>query len=225
MPPNLPPLLAACLTLAIAFTHSHSSDGNSAIGSFTDARDGKNYKTVKIGEQTWMAENLNYKANGSLCYNHNESYCEKYGRLYNWDEAMKVCPDEWHLPTSSDWYNLTQIAGDRYIAYSKLRARSDWTDSIRYKATDDFSFSALPGGFRCADSSYVKSVGGRFINIGNNGVWWSATVNKYGIPLYRYMSQLTTAFSEGYQLMSPNDNINEISFHKSMRFSVRCVKD
>ena len=75
--------------------------------SLTDSRDGKTYKTVKIGEQVWMAENLNYKAMGSFCYEDDASFCEQYGRLYTWDVAQNVCPDGWRLPSESEWGALT----------------------------------------------------------------------------------------------------------------------
>ncbi|MCL2281697.1 MAG: fibrobacter succinogenes major paralogous domain-containing protein [Fibromonadales bacterium] len=138
---------------------------NVNYGSFTDSRDGKSYRTVKIGGRTWMAENLGY-ANpaygASWCYGNNASYCTAYGRLYDWGAAMSACPDGWRLPSDADWYDLVQAAGGQDIAAEKLKSQTGWN------GTDEFGFSALPGG-------YGRSCHRAFIGAGNSSFWWSAT--------------------------------------------------
>ncbi len=98
-------------------------------GSFTDSRDGKVYKTVKIGTQTWMAENLAFKTeSGCWAYDNDESNVAKYGRFYNWETSKKVCPAGWHLPSDKEWKTLTDFLGGENVAGGKMKSKTDWND-------------------------------------------------------------------------------------------------
>jgi len=140
--------------------------GNIEKGSLTDSRDGKDYKTVKLDKQTWMAENLNYNANGSKCYDNSESNCQKYGRLYDWNAAMNVCPKDWHLPSDKEWEALVNFAGGA-IAGNMLKASSGWIENGN--GVDATGFSALPG----EDGGTI-------------GIWWSAAEGSYAYYIHRY---------------------------------------
>jgi len=120
---------------------------------FTDTRDGKIYKTVKIGQQLWLAENLNYEASGSKCYDNNPANCDKYGRLYNWETAVKSCPSGWHLPDEAELEALITTVSDE---------KNDTEE-------DKFGLFALPGGYGFSS--------GYFYDVGNLSYWWSA--NEY----------------------------------------------
>jgi uncharacterized protein (TIGR02145 family) len=171
-------------------------------GMFTDSRDGKKYKAVKIGRQTWMAENLNYVASGSKCYENNSGYCAKYGRLYDWNTAMRACPYGWHLPSNAEWDVLMAAVDGKETAGKKLKAKSGWYGNGN--GTDEFGFSALPGGFG-------YSVGS-FNNVGYNGDWWSASENGSDGAYGRYMDY-------------DGDRAIWDDFSKNYLFSVRCVQD
>jgi len=169
----------------------------------TDDRDGKTYKTVKIGDQTWMAENLNYRADSSGCLDDDESNCDKYGRWYDWETALKVCPAGWHLPTRLDWGKLVLFAGDKRIdgfegtAGKKLKSTAGWGED-KFNGTNEYGFSAIPNG-RGGKGQYTD--------------WWTAT--EYSISDYAYQRGIH-AFDE-YMAESHDD--------KSNFTSVRCVQD
>ena len=178
---------------------------NAQGGSFTDARDGNTYRTVKIGNQTWMVENLNYKTDKSVCYDNEESNCQKYGRLYDWKTAMKACPAGWHLPSDAEWTALTDFVGGEDTAGTKLKSKTGWNDDEGYEAaTDDYGFSALPGGVGYSDGS--------FYNAGDYGHWWSATEDVASDAWIRYM----LCYSEG---------VGRINNGKGYLFSLRCSQD
>jgi len=182
-----------------------------ASSTFTDSRDNKTYKQVKIGNQTWMAENLNYNANGSKCYDNKPANCDKYGRLYNWNTAKTACPAGWHLPSDAEWTTLAKTAGgtgaygDEGNAGTKLRAKSGWDTGKGYKAgTDNYGFSALPGGY--------DNLNGFFADVGSHGYWWSATEEGGNSPC-------------AYCRFANYESVHRECSGKSHLQSVRCVKN
>ena len=133
----------------------------------TDPRDGKSYKTVKMGEQIWMAENFALDIGSSRIYKDDPALGKIYGRLYDWETAKKACPKDWHLPTYEEWEDLYNFAGGNKIAGKKLKSKTGWNDfeGKSGNGTDDFGFAALPGGCRKFE--------GDFINAGFHANWWS----------------------------------------------------
>jgi uncharacterized protein (TIGR02145 family) len=155
------------------------------------------YKTVKIGNQVWMAENLNYKTGKSWCFEDDDFYCKKYGRLYDWSTAAKACPAGWHLPSDSEWNELENSAG------------KGLADAI----------AALKGGFRDSeaheytlDKQRSGEKIGRWKNIDENGLWWTSTIFE------------ATSSAQARQLSS-NENFSSTLKNKSDALSVRCIQD
>jgi len=179
------------------------SSGSVDTSSFTDSRDGKTYRKVTIGEQTWMAQNLNYDViDNSWCYNNSVDNCNKYGRLYTWNAATTACPAGWKLPDTADWNRLVTAVGGS-MAGTKLTAKSGW--DYNGGGTDDYGFSALPGGYRNSDGS--------FGNAGNIGNWWTAAEYDDGDRAYH-------RFTKGR-----GDGVTGGYSGKSEAFSARCVED
>jgi len=89
-------------------------------------------KTVTIGNQIWMAKNLNDASKGGKCYEYKSENCKKYGRLYTWEEATKACPFGWHLPSNAEWKALVSFAGGANAAGGKLKAKSGWEKGIPF---------------------------------------------------------------------------------------------
>lgn len=198
-------------------------------GTMTD-QDGTKYKTVTIGTQTWMAENLRtttyndgsaipnvtdhdkwkHITYGAFCNYNNTTNIDTiatYGRLYNWDAVHtgKLAPSGWHVPTDAEWTTLTNYLGGDSVAAGKLKetGTTHW-DHPNVDATNETGFTALPGGYR---SQY-----GNFDGIGSYGSWWSATKSTSLNALHRHID---TELNYFYR----------INYSSALGLSVRCLRD
>jgi len=166
--------------------------------------EGQKYKTAMINGKRWMAQNMNYEPpNGnSFCLENSLDSCAKYGRLYDWETAIGICPDGWHVPTREEWGDLAVFAGGsgdygtEGAAAAKLKSKTGWPGNGG--GTDDFRFSALPGGHRHADDGF---------KIDGRGMWWTSTET--------YRREMT----------SDGENVFEYNSDNRHAFSVRCVKN
>ena len=184
---------------------------NSAIsyGEMTDDRDGQVYKTIVIGEQTWMAENLNYETENSYCYNDSTKYCDKYGRLYTWEAAKKACPEAWDLPSKEEFNSLViaiggeNVGGAQWSAGNKLKSVSGWNNGGN--GTDDYGFSAIPAGSGTASGNY----------------------NYVGEDANFYASDDNNDYSYTYGMsLSYRENTAKLGvIFKTLAISVRCKKN
>ena len=207
---------------------------NIKYDSIIDSRDGHVYRTVKIGNQVWMAENLNFETENSHCLWDTTTTCAEFGRYYDWMTAMDVagvyspngkdcgdnkrcaptypvrgiCPEGFHLPDSTEWNILIAEAGGKSVASTKLKSKEGWyksSDDKDYVAgSDDYGFSAAPGGGR-NDANFDRQ--------GHEAFFWSASENGF-----------TTA-----KLMNL-DNLDYLSsfltgYAKEYFFNIRCVDD
>lgn len=199
-----------------------------ATGQTVTDIDGNVYNTVEIGTQQWMAENLkvtkynegtaiplvtdgigwnNLTTPGYCWYNNdNTTYGDVYGALYNWYgvNAGNFCPVGWHVPSDPEWTVLNDYLGGSSVAGGKLKASILW-NSPNTGATDEAGFTALPGGYRGGDGIYS--------DIGNMGMWWSASGT--GFPFDAWLRGMN------YN----NANFDRGTLAKYYGFSIRCVND
>ncbi len=182
---------------------------------FTDNRDGQIYKWVKIGNQTWMAENLNYETTNSSWFEYSSTYGDIYGRLYALDAALTACPSGWHLPTDDEWKQMEIELG---ISQSeaedinwrgtdegkKMKSTNRWNNNGN--GTNSSGFNALPGGYRAS--------GGLFFNLGNNGIWWTSSSSDDS-DTWALVRKLDYNHAQVYRIYS----------YATQRFSVRCLKN
>lgn len=195
-----------------------------------DARNGKSYRTVRIGSQIWMAENLDVATfrNGDLiqevaseaewvksgetvtpawCYYANDQQnTGKYGRLYNSyavNDPRGLAPDGWHIPSDSEWTVLSTYLGGELIAGGKIKETKGW-NFPNTSASNSSGFSAIPGGLRHFD--------GTFLSLGNEAYWWSSTNTTPGSYWIRWLDFVS-------------ENVNRGGHNGKRGIAVRCVKD
>ena len=193
--------------------------------------EGNVYKTIQVGTQVWMAENLRtkkYNDNTSIphvsdntawrnlttpayCWYNNDSSTYKtiYGALYNWYAVNtgKLCPAGWHVVHEDEYDALETYFGDMYKVGGKMKEEGlvHWV-SPNNGATNETGFTGLPGGFRDVSS------GGAFSSMGYKGYWWSTAVDYYGDVA-------------GGVLDYYHSGLSTYSFHKTYGMSIRCIKD
>ena len=196
--------------------------------------DGNSYKTVYIGTQEWMAENLKVTkysdgttipnitdniqwtklTTGAWCYHTNDiNNNDKYGKLYNWYTVSTningnkyVCPSGWHVPTNAEWTVLTDYLGGTTVAGSKMKeiGNTNWKFQ-NTDATNTSLFTGLPAGNR-------SSVAGDFYPLGLNSFWWSN-------------SESYTNKAYGRQLSSGGGTVYIEHIFEKSGLSIRCLKD
>jgi len=191
--------------------------------------DGNVYKTVKIGNQTWMTKNLKTSrfndgtpiplvtdgaawaalTTPAYCWYNNDSvsYKNTYGALYNGYAVMtgKLCPTDWHVPTDEEWTKLIKYLGGESYAGDRLKETgTDYWVSPNTGATNESGYTALPGGLRYHD--------GIFHDFGFSGYWWTSTEYSDTRAFFRYMD---------YEY----SNVFGFNNSKNIGFSVRCVRD
>jgi len=161
--------------------------------------DVKQYKTVKIGEQVWMAENMNFKTSigKSWCYEDDDFYCKKYGRLYDWNSAAKICPSGWHLPSDSEWNELQKSAG-KGLAAAISALKGGWRDHDAHEYT--------------LDKQRRGETVGRWDDLDETGYWWTSSIFE------------ATGSAHALQL-SASGVFSSTLKNKSNALSVLCVMD
>ena len=157
---------SSAMSVTLATPCKTESEDSCEYGELVDDRDGQTYKTVKIGDQWWMAENLNYEAANGYCFNDSAENCEKYGRLYTWSTALVACPSGWHLPTKADFDTLLAAVGGDSLAGNALKSFAGWNRvEDEGDGADSYGFSGSPAGWMDLTGDYYQ--------VGYFGRFWS----------------------------------------------------
>lgn len=186
-------------------------------GEYLDVRDTQVYRTVQIGEQVWMAQNLNYKSDTlSFCYRNDSLNCLQWGRLYTWEKALAVCPDGWHLPDTSEYRILVDYVNE-HKGDLKLGESLESLETGKY---DIFGFSILLGsGYSPGGVAFDK--GGK--TIGDAFIWTASETDgkEAMIPPEEYAIARCLRNNKSMY----GNVLGVIAFEKEDGLAVRCLKD
>jgi uncharacterized protein (TIGR02145 family) len=231
-------LVSLCSILAVSFGTGCGTSADFVQASAKTGRkhaegvvrdgDGNEYRTVQIGRQIWMAENLrtsvftngdriplvtsedawvNEQGGAMWCvYENNNANQATYGSLYNFAAVLDgrgLCPTGWHVPTDKEWNSLIKFLGGQEVAGEALKAAP--TGALAWDGSNTSGFSALPGGMRSASSGY-------FFNNANMGYWWTSSLHED----YAWSRILLTADNDV-------EKFEDADFRYGL--SVRCVRD
>ncbi len=188
--------------ITIALLSAGFISAQNQTGTFTDTRDGKVYKTVKIGDNWWFAENLDFKTDSSWLYGGNSANEKTYGRLYTLKAAEKACPAGWHLATEAEWSSLSSLKNEN-ITGGKLKTKNLW-QAPNTGADNSMNFNGVPGGYRSPE--------GKFTDLGKIATFWSSTKASGNTEWRIYLLYNNSGIERGMDL-------------KTHGFSVRCVKN
>lgn len=204
-----------------------ASDGGVSGSTMVDSRDGQSYRIVKIGKQTWMAQNLNYAAPNSVCYDNNPDFCTVYGRLYFYDAVPGACPSGWHIPKGGEWDELFSATGVTKGDHTmeKLLSKEGWTLyegpflTMDRNGSDDYGFSVLPAG--------TANTSGTFASAGTDAEFWAYE--------YKDWSGIKSIDGNWYRILFSREDPTLSAVYKHLRSkdaeiindarSIRCVKD
>jgi uncharacterized protein (TIGR02145 family) len=228
-------LLAVGVSLASIFIYSCSSDTENSSLEYG----GRKYRTVILGSQHWMAENLNFEVPGSRCYGDNPANCGIYGRLYNWSTAMAlpyscsnifcanqistphrgICPEGWHIPTNEEWSTLYSFANN---ASNTSSSYENVASGKHLKAKEGWNNCHVSGSaYSCFDTYGFSALPGGFgfssdgsSAVGDYGYWWSASEH-----------DIDASHAYGSYMHQRSDVADWYYGIKTYLFSVRCLQD
>ena len=207
-------LRSSYATVASSLFCKTETEDRCEYGTMADARDGQSYKTVKIGDQWWMAQNMNYAdsvktpslLNGVWCFPYQHESCDEIGRHYTWHAAKGACPDGWHLPSGEEWKKLIDTVGGESVAGKILRSQTGWeVDRNGANGTDAVGFSILPAGYRLYSAAVFSTM--------LNGFWSASEFN------------VSDAGFVGLSFHDESAKISNMNTNKLNGYPVRCIKD